>query len=92
MRAIYAFSGDPITYGHIDIAQRAARTYSEVVVAIGENPQKIDDYLFTSDERLALAQQCFDGLDNINCVRFTGLLAEYAYRNDFDFTKSKGCC
>ena len=85
MRAIYAFSGDPITYGHIDIAQRAARTYSEVVVAIGENPQKVGDYLFTSDERLALSQQCFDGLDNVTCVRFTGLLAEYAYRNDFDF-------
>jgi pantetheine-phosphate adenylyltransferase len=85
MRAIYAFSGDPITYGHIDIAQRAARTYSEVVVAIGENPQKVGNYLFTSDERLALAQQCFDGLDNVNCIRFTGLLAEYAYRNDFDF-------
>ena len=85
MRAIYAFSGDPITYGHIDIAHRAARTYSEVVVAIGENPQKVGDYLFTSDERLALSQQCFDGLDNVSCVRFTGLLAEYAYRNDFDF-------
>ena len=43
MRAIYAFSGDPITYGHIDIAQRAARTYSEVVVAIevGNIPQMI---------------------------------------------------
>ena len=60
MRAVYAFSGDPITYGHIDIVQRAAHTYDELVVAIGENPDKTGNYLFTSEERLEMARSARD--------------------------------
>jgi pantetheine-phosphate adenylyltransferase len=44
-KAIYAFSGDPITYGHIDIILRAADVFDELVVAIGVNPDK--QYLFS---------------------------------------------
>jgi pantetheine-phosphate adenylyltransferase len=84
MRSIYAFSGDPITYGHIDIVRRAARTYDEVVVGIGENPSKVGRYLFTTDERLDFARRCLEDLANVRCVSFQGLLAEYAYLNGFD--------
>ena len=84
MRAIYAFSGDPITYGHIDIVKRAARTYDEVVVAIGENPEKTGQYLFSTPERLVLTKRCLAKLPNVECVTFSGLLGEYAYRNGFD--------
>ena len=84
MRAIYAFSGDPITYGHIDIVKRAAKTYDQVVVAIGENPQKQGKYLFDISERLFLAESCLREFQNVECVTFTGLLGEYAYRNAFD--------
>lgn len=41
-KAIYAFSGDPITYGHVDIVERAARLFEHVVVGIGVNPKKKD--------------------------------------------------
>ena len=84
MRAIYAFSGDPITFGHFDIVQRTAKTYDTVVVAIGENPQKKDKYLFSIRERLNLANQCLKPFKNVTCTTFTGLLGEYAYRNGFD--------
>ena len=84
MRAIYAFSGDPITFGHYDIVQRAAKTYDNVVVAIGENPQKTGNYLFSLKERLALAKQCLHPLKNVTSLAFSGLLGEYAYRNGFD--------
>ncbi len=84
MRAIYAFSGDPITYGHIDIVQRAARTYDEVVVAIGGNPEKADKYLFSRAERLDMAKRSLEHIPNVNCVTFPGLLGEYAYRHGFD--------
>ena len=84
MRAIYAFSGDPITFGHFDIVQRAAKTYDTVVVAIGENPQKKGKYLFSITERLNLAKQCLKSFKNVACTTFTGLLGEYAYRNGFD--------
>ena len=84
MRAVYAFSGDPITYGHIDIVQRAAHTYDELVVAIGENPDKTGNYLFTSEERLEMATQALAHIPNVSCVTFNGLLGEYAYRHGFD--------
>ncbi len=84
MRAIYAFSGDPITNGHIDVVRRAARTYDEVVVAIGENPHKQGQYLFSTAERLRLAANSLSRFKNVTCVSFGGLLGEYAYRNSFD--------
>lgn len=84
MRAIYAFSGDPITNGHIDIVERAARTYSELLVAIGENPAKSGRYLFDADERLAFAAAALAHLPNVSCTLFSGLLAEFAYRQGCD--------
>ena len=84
MRAIYAFSGDPITFGHYDIVRRSSKTYDEVVVAIGENPEKKGNYLFTLKERLRLAERCLQAFENVTCVTFHGLLGEYAYRNGFD--------
>ncbi len=84
MNAIYAFSGDPITYGHIDIVKRAAQTYDNVTVAIGENPNKSGHYLFSFSERLDLANKCLHQFQNVRCLSFSGLLGEFAYRNDFD--------
>lgn len=84
MRAIYAFSGDPITNGHIDIVERAARTYSELLVAIGENPAKTGRYLFSAVERLNFAESALAHLPNVTCTVFSGLLAEFAYRQGFD--------
>ena len=81
MKAIYAFSGDPITYGHIDIIERAASTYDHVTVAIGVNPAKAKSYLFSAEERLELARWAVAHLGNVDCTIFEGLLAQYAYRN-----------
>jgi pantetheine-phosphate adenylyltransferase len=84
MKAIYAFSGDPITFGHIDIVERAARTYAEVVVAIGENPRKSGRYTFARADRLAMAERALSHLPNVTCEVFDGLLAEHAYRHGID--------
>lgn len=84
MKAIYAFSGDPITYGHVDIVERAARTYEQVVVGIGENPRKSGRYTFSRDQRLAMARRALKHLPNVSCEVFGGLLAEYAYRHGID--------
>jgi len=84
MKAIYAFSGDPITRGHIDIIERAAATYDHVTVAIGANPRKVEGYLFTDEERLNMAQRATSTLKNVDCVIFQGLLAQYAYRNGYN--------
>lgn len=76
-KAIYAFSGDPITYGHIDIIRRAATVFDELVVAIGVNPEK--EYLFSLEERTRLAQQALIKYPNVTVVSFTGLLIDFAY-------------
>jgi pantetheine-phosphate adenylyltransferase len=84
MKAIYAFSGDPITKGHIDIIERAAATYDEVTVAIGANPKKVGGYLFSTEERMDMAKRAVAHLANVDCVVFQGLLAQYAYRNGYN--------
>ncbi len=84
MRAVYAFSGDPITNGHLDIVRRAAATYASLTVVVGDNPAKSGRYLFNVEERLALTARALADLENVTCQRFDGLLAEFAYRHGFD--------
>ncbi len=76
-KAMYAFSGDPITYGHINIIERAAKAFDEVVVGIGVNPSK--NYMFSLEERTEMAKKAVAGLSNVSVVSFQGLLVSYAY-------------
>ena len=62
-KAMYAFSGDPITYGHIDIIKRAAKAFDEIVVGIGINPDK--KYTFTLEERTEMAKRALRKLENV---------------------------
>ncbi len=76
-KAIYAFSGDPITVGHINLIERAAQLFDELVVAIGVNPTK--HYLFTLVEREAMARSSLAHLPNVKVASFEGLVVDYAY-------------
>ena len=76
-KAIYAFSGDPITYGHIDLIKRAAQAFEQVIVGIGINPGK--NYLFSLDERTEMARRSVSSIPNAQVVSFRGLLVDYAY-------------
>lgn len=78
-RALYAFSGDPITFGHIDIIQRASEVFDEVIVGIGVNPSK--SYLYTLEERQEMARHALSHLTNVRVVSFEGLLVDYAWEN-----------
>lgn len=75
--AIYPGSFDPITTGHLDVAQRASRLFDRVVVAVYSLSEK-PGALFTTDERLELAQQSVAHLPNVSVDRFSGLTVEYA--------------
>jgi len=77
--AMYAFSGDPITYGHVDIVKRASMTFAEVIVGIGINPDK--KYTFTIEERLDMARKALVSIRNVRVVQFQGLLVDYAKEN-----------
>lgn len=73
-KAIYPGTFDPITKGHIDLAERASRLFDEVVIAIAASPSK--QPLFDVDERLEMAQISLSHIDNISVVGFDGLLIE----------------
>ncbi len=74
--AIYPASFDPIHYGHIDIAKRAARIFDRVVVAVYDRPMK--NLLFSIDERLHLAEQALRDVPRVEIARYSGLTVEYA--------------
>lgn len=80
--AIYAFSGDPITYGHIDVVERAAKVFDKVIVGIGVNTDK--KYLFSLEERTEMAKKSLASIPNVTVVSFEGLLVDYAYENNID--------
>ena len=77
-RAIYPGSFDPVTLGHLDIISRASKIFDRIVVAVPVNPDK--RYSFTVEERLEMLKRvCEDaGLQNVECDRVEGLLADYA--------------
>lgn len=75
-RALYPGTFDPIHNGHIDIATRASAIFDEVVVAVYDAPPK--KLLFTTDERLELAQLALADLSNVTVVAYTGLTVTYA--------------
>lgn len=79
-KAIYAFSGDPITFGHIDIVKRAGAIFDKVIVGIGQNPDK--KYMFTLKERELMAKKSLANIPDVKVISFSGLLVDYAYEND----------
>jgi|ERR1700677_974300 pantetheine-phosphate adenylyltransferase len=74
--AIYPGSFDPLTNGHLDIVQRAARLFDRVIIAVAENDGKAP--LFTVKERLNLVRRSIAEFPNVEADWFDGLLVEYA--------------
>jgi len=74
--AIYPGTFDPITNGHSDIVNRAARLFDRIVVAVAKSTGK--QTLFSIDERIALATSALKGMENVEVQGFTGLVTEYA--------------
>jgi pantetheine-phosphate adenylyltransferase len=75
-RVIYPGSFDPITNGHLDVINRAATLFDEVVVAVAFNEQK--QGLFSAEERLALIREVSSTMPNIRIAQFDGLLMDFA--------------
>ncbi len=74
-RAVYPGTFDPLTLGHEDVVKRAAKLFSEVVLAIAESSAKRP--LFSLDERVQIATELLRPVANIRVVRFGGLLTEF---------------
>lgn len=76
--ALYPGSFDPVTLGHVDIAERAAPLFEELIVAIYDRPQK--DLLFSTEERVELMKKALAHIPNIRVVPYSGLTVDFAQR------------
>jgi pantetheine-phosphate adenylyltransferase len=74
--AVYAGSFDPITNGHIDIAERAAAIFEKVVIGIYDRPSA-KNFLFSSKERVDLAKKSLVHIPNITVQAYSGLTVEF---------------
>jgi pantetheine-phosphate adenylyltransferase len=74
-RAVCPGSYDPVTNGHLDIIERAAKLFDEVVVTVMINKNK--QGLFSIDERMQMLTEITDGLPNVTVDSWHGLLVDY---------------
>ncbi len=75
VRALFPGTFDPIHHGHIDIANRAARLFDEVIVAVYDRPLK--SLLFPPETRLNLVRLSFENEPKIKVMGYSGLTVEF---------------
>jgi len=75
-RALCPGSYDPPTNGHVDVIERAARHFDEILVAVIANPSKKP--LFSLDERKEMLATALSHVDNVSIAAFDGLLVDFA--------------
>lgn len=78
--AIYPGTFDPITYGHLDIVERAGMLFDKVVITLAHNTEKAP--LFNLEERKALVESVVKDFPYIEVDTFSGLVVEYANRRN----------
>lgn len=73
--AVCPGSFDPVTFGHVDIFNRASKLFDKVIILVSTNLSK--QSLFTPAERVKMIMQVTSGMDNVVIDILDGLLAEY---------------
>jgi pantetheine-phosphate adenylyltransferase len=76
-------SFDPVTLGHLDIIERSARHFDEVIIAVIRNPQKTQS-LFSLEERQEMLAEALSHVENVRIEFFKGLLVEFAKEHGAD--------
>lgn len=75
-RAIYAGTFDPLTFGHLDLIERSAEIFGQIILAVAGGSPK--DTLFSVDERVRMISTVVKKMKNVEVVSFDGLLIDYA--------------
>ena len=84
---IYPGSFDPLTNGHIDIINRSAAIFQNLIIAVASNSEK--ETLLTKDDRVEIIKESISNINNVKVESFDGLLVDYARKNDI-FTIIRG--
>ena len=79
-RVVCPGSFDPITFGHLDIVERASSIFDEVVIAVMVNKTK--QTLFTVEERIEMTKEVTSKFPNVKVDSWSGLLVDYCKKND----------
>ncbi|MDR0473438.1 MAG: pantetheine-phosphate adenylyltransferase [Treponema sp.] len=80
LKAAFAGSFDPPTFGHIDIIGRAAGIFDELLVVVAENREK--KYLFSTEERVEMLRRLTLGLKNVEFAICDALIVNFLQEND----------
>ncbi|MEO0129192.1 MAG: pantetheine-phosphate adenylyltransferase [candidate division WOR-3 bacterium] len=73
-KAVYAGTFDPITYGHIDVINRATKIFDKIIIGVSARPKKT---LFTLDERIKMIKEVFKNNNRVVVRGFSSLLVEF---------------
>jgi pantetheine-phosphate adenylyltransferase len=76
VRALFPGTFDPIHFGHMDIARRAARLFDELVIGVYDRPLK--NFMFSPEDRLSLVVEAFKNDSKIKIVGYNGLTVNFA--------------
>ena len=82
MKVLYPGSFDPLTYGHLDLVQRASERFGDVIIAILENPTKVST--FTIDRRIEQIKSSTEKLSGIKVISYKGLTVQCAEKYNVD--------
>jgi len=74
-KMIYPGSFDPLTFGHLDMIERAAKLCDKLYVVVANNPKKT--YTFSVDERISMIEETVGHVRNIEIVKVEGLIIDY---------------
>jgi pantetheine-phosphate adenylyltransferase len=77
-KAIYPGSFDPVTFGHVDLIERASLIFDDIVIAVANNLSK--EPLFTTEERVDMLKEATKDIKGVHIETFDGLVTEYAER------------
>jgi pantetheine-phosphate adenylyltransferase len=78
-KAIYPGTFDPVTFGHIDLINRAREIFPDVIVAVAHNPHKKP--LFNVNKRVAFLKKATADLEGVEVTDFKGLSVDFARKN-----------